>query len=273
AVPQAPATPEVSTPLGVQPDLPDIGLPPTEPAPAVTVPATEPGADVAAPARPASPLGQQPDAVTPAAAEQAGGAATVADLDDPQFLALAAATIQQRERDAAIDRVGASLRPLGLTEAASRSQATLLVDAGYDGPAGAVDGLAAKVSGAIAALSAGDAPAARALVAEIDTAYQASVSGLLRAVDGAVASDTESLLSSLTSRPVLREHDLALLAGQVDAVARTLAGGDQSASQALELMVDGVWSGWVRLGVFVLLGIFAFLPLRYLNMAFGGGNA
>jgi len=211
--------------------------------------------------------------VTPAAAEQAGGAATVADLDDPQFLALAAATIQQRERDAAIDRVGASLRPLGLTEAASRSQATLLVDAGYDGPAGAVDGLAAKVSGAIAALSAADAPAARALVAEIDTAYQASVSGLLRAVDGAVASDTESLLSSLTSRPVLREHDLALLAGQVDAVARTLAGGDQSASQALELMVDGVWSGWVRLGVFVLLGIFAFLPLRYLNMAFGGGNA
>src|SRR5690606_28209286 len=60
AVPQAPATPEVSTPLGVQPDLPDIGLPPTEPAPAVTFPTTEPGADVAAPARPASPLGQQP---------------------------------------------------------------------------------------------------------------------------------------------------------------------------------------------------------------------
>ena len=96
---------------------------------------------------------------------------------------------------------------------------------------------------------------------------------LLRAVDGAVAQDTEALLASLTTRPVLRQHDLTLLAAQVDAVDRALAGGDQAGSQPLELLVDSVWSGWVRLGVFVVLGIFAFVPLRYLNMAFGGGNA
>lgn len=279
SVPTAPAD---STPLGVQTELPDIGVPQTQPTPEVTTPEAIPGQPGQAATEPVTPpalQGQLP-AAEPAdeAAQddqsgQAGQPGAVAGLDDPQFLALAAATIQQRERDAAIDRVGASLRSIGLTEAAARAQAIVIIDAGFDSAAAAVGGLSGNVTGAIAALRAGDAPAARTLVAGVDTAYQGTVRGLLRAVDGAVAQDTEALLASLASRPVLREHDLTLLAAQVDAVDRSLAGRAQAGSQALELMVDAVWSGWVRLGVFVLLGIFAFVPLRYLNMAFGGGNA
>jgi hypothetical protein len=270
-----PAEPVGATPLAVQTDLPDIGLPQVEPAPAAITTPESVAAGQGQSDLPAGPalLGQLPG--TPAqddAAQTEQGAAS-ASLDDPQFLALAAATIQQRERDAAIDRVGASLRTIGLNEAAARSQATSLVDAGFASAADAVGGLSAQVTSAVAALRAGDAPAARALVTGVDNAYQSTVSGLLRAVDGAVAQETDALFASLASRPVLREHDLTLLAAQVDAVDRSLGGREQAGSQAVELMVDGIWSGWVRVAVFVVLGFFAFVPLRYLNMAFGGGNA
>ena len=263
--------------LAAPTDLPDIGLPATEAVPNTdtTPPLPEQAAvDQAAAEQetPSSLLGQLPGSTQgeDALPQQA---AVVASLDDPQFMALAEATIQQRQRDAAIDRLGTSLRSVGLNETAARGQAALLVDAGFDSPAAAVANVAAQVSDAIAALRVGDEPAARVTVAGVETSYQSSVRALLRAVDGAVAQDTEALLASLTTRPVLRQHDLTLLAAQVDAVDRALTGGDQAGSQPVELLVDSVWSGWVRLGVFVVLGIFAFVPLRYLNMAFGGGNA
>jgi len=274
SVPTEPAGP---APLGVQAELPDIGLPQAQPAPgAITTPEalpSQPGQAETEAVSPPALSGQLPDAEPADGAAQPDQAGALASLDDPQFLALAAATIQQRERDAAIDRVGASLRSLGLSATAARAQATLIIDAGFDGVAAAVRSLSGQVAGAVATLRVGDAPAARILVAGVDTAYQGTVRGLLRAVDGAVAQDTEALLASLASRPVLREHDLTLLAAQVDALDRSLGGRAQAGSQALELMVDGSWSGWVRLGVFLVLGIFAFVPLRYLNLAFGGGNA
>src|SRR5690606_1109669 len=115
-----------------------------------------------------------------------------------------AATIQQRERDAAIDRLGASLRSVGLNETAARAQAAQLLDAGFDSVGAAVAGLSAEVVSGVAALRLGDAPAARVAVAAVETSYRSSVRGLLRAVDGVVAGDTEALLASLTARPVLR---------------------------------------------------------------------
>lgn len=255
-------------------DLPSIGLP-----------------DTAAPLTQAQPLlggdGAQvdDDTVTPAtdAAAQAdaataddaagAGSTVIASLDDPQFMALAAAALQQQEREAAIARVTGSLRALGLSESAARTHAGVIVDAGHDSASGVVDDLASRTTAALGALRGGDQQAARSAVADITTDFNSTARGVMRAVDGAVAQDTEDLLASLADRPMLREHDLSLLAAQVDAMGRSLTGTAQSASQSVELLVDQMWSGWARLAVFVLLGIFAFVPLRYLNMAFGGGNA
>ena len=270
------ATDDVTTPAesSVNAELPAIGLPDATPDTQAQPLLGGDATDTSAPVTDDAAADEEPsEGPTSSEGLTGGEALTLASLDDPQFMALAAATLQQQQRDAAVTRVSDSLRAIGLTESAARTQAAAIVDAGHDSAGEVVADLASRTSGAIAALRAGDQPAARTAVATITTAYQGVTQGVLRAVDSVVAQDTENLLASLADRPVLREHDLSLLAAQVDAIDRSLTGRAQSAAQPVELLVDGVWSGWVRLGVFVLLGIFAFVPLRYLNMAFGGGNA
>ncbi len=213
------------------------------------------------------------DGQAPAAPGALGPASEIATLGDEQSLALATAALRQQERDAALDKLSGELRSAGVSEARAQSLATSLFDAGYASPAEAVDALGSSVTGAIAALRAGDTAAARAAVADVARTYAGPVAEVVQARDSAVAVDTQVLLDSLQSRPALRAHDLDLLASQVDALDRAIAGQPQAAGHGLELAVDTYWSGWTRLIVLVVLAVLAFVPLRYLNLAFGGGNA
>ena len=213
------------------------------------------------------------DGQAPAAPGALGPASEIATLGDEQSLALATAALRQQERDAALDKLSGELRSAGVSEARAQSLATSLFDAGYSSPAEAVDALGSSVTSAIAALRAGDTAAARADVADVARTYAGPVAELVQARDSAVAGDTQVLLDSLQSRPALRAHDLDLLASQVDALDRAIAGQPQAAGHGVELAVDTYWSGWTRLIVLVVLAVLAFVPLRYLNLAFGGGNA
>ncbi|HZJ08898.1 MAG TPA: hypothetical protein VFD39_04330 [Trueperaceae bacterium] len=211
-------------------------------------------------------------------AEGAAGAAgastsAIATLDDEQAMALAAATLQQQARDAAATELSAELRAAGLSQNQANSLAESLLGAGFSSTVEAVDGLGAAVASAIASLRTGETAAARAEVKAVADAYSGPLAELVAAHDPVVADDTATLLASLQQRPSLRAHDLSLLAAQVDAVERAVANEPQAAGHALELAVDSYWSGWTRLIVLVVLGVLAFVPLRYLNLAFGGGNA
>lgn len=247
-------------------ELPEIGNQPAQDAAAA-----DQDAGAGEQTTPGLPL-SSPEQTTPGQSP-GGPTSEIATLDDEQALALAAATIQQQERDAALDRLGAELRASGLSQDRAVSLASGLLEAGFDSPADAVDALGASVSDAIAALRAADTVAAREALAAAATTYAGPLEAIAQARDATVAADTQRLLASLQDRPSLREHDLGLMASQVDALERAIAGEEQAAGHALELAVDTYWSGWTRLIVLVLLGALAFVPLRYLNLAFGGGNA
>src|SRR5690606_2559519 len=164
-----------------------------------------------------------------------GPASEIATLDDEQLLAVAAATLRQQERDAAQQQLSEQLRSTGLPAARAESLASGLLNAGHASAADAVDALGAAVTRAIAALRAGDTAAASAALTAAERAYAGPLAELVQARDAAVAVDTELLFDSLQDRPALREHDLDLLASQVDALDRAITGEPQAAGHALEL--------------------------------------
>jgi len=197
----------------------------------------------------------------------------IASLADEQVLALAAATLQQREREEATAELSERLRAGGLEQDQANTLATSLLDAGFATTDAAVEALGAGVASAIASLRSGDLEAAEVALTGVEQTYNGPLDSLVSARDNVVAADTRALLSSLQDRPALRVHDLNLLASQVDAVDRAINGEPQLSGHAVELALDSYWSGWTRLAVLVILGLLAFVPLRYLNLAFGGGNA
>ncbi len=219
------------------------------------------------------------DAGLPDATAAVAGAPQDAELDaalaDPLVAAAverALAQARDEARAVAIADWTTTLRSAGIAEAQAGRQAAALVDAGFGSVQDVTDVLAADAGRAVAALRVGDDAGARAYVSDVAAVYRGSVAGLLQARDASVASDTEEILASLAERPSLREHDLTLLAAQVDAVERALSGSSQAAGLAFERTVDGLWSTWTRLGVLLVLGVLAVVQLVLLNMAFGGGN-
>ena len=228
----------------------------------------------------ATPAETTPAATPPAAADDGGAAdlaATSEDaiLEEPAVVAAierALADARAQERDDAIAAWTTTLTSSGVAAAVADRQAASLVDAGYGSVDDVTSALAAGVGRAVAALRVGDTAAAERHVADVAATYRGSLANLVQARDADVADDTESLLASLTDRPALREQDVTLLAAQVDAIDRAVAGTAQDAGLGLERAVDGVWSNWTRLGVLIVLGVLAIVQLVLLNMAFGGGN-
>jgi len=278
--------PEASAPSelpSVEPTQTDVATPDTaEPAAATPAPSEALPTDQAqAPetTEPAPAAAAPTEAAVPDATVTEASAAQDAELDaalaDPVVAAAverALAQARDEARTVAIADWTTTLRSAGIAEAQAERQATALVDAGYGSVQDVTDVLAADAGRAVAALRVGDDAGARAYVSDVAAVYRGSVAGLLQARDASVASDTEEVLASLAERPSLREHDLTLLAAQVDAVERALSGRSQDAGLAFERTVDGLWSTWTRLGVLLVLGVLAIVQLVLLNMAFGGGN-
>ncbi len=281
AAPEAPAAEQAAeAPAAPAPE--QAAEPPAAEAPAdqqAAAPEAEPQAEppVASPAAPAAEPQGQPSAAAqglparelgelPALGGQAEGAA-------PVDLALLRAQFEQERRDAELAALVQELEDVGLPAGLARSQASALQDAGFTTVDAAFDAVAARLSEAVADLRAGDAAGAEAAVGAARRAFE-TVRGLVGARDSASAADTAGLFASVLDRPAMREHDLTLLAASFEqsraAVAGEPAGGG---GLPLERSVDAVWGGWTRLVVLFVLGLLAIVPLRYLNLAFGGGNA
>ena len=216
-------------------------------------------------AAPAEPVGELPafGEAAPAAEE----ATPVVDVN------LVRAQLEQERREAELAALSGELTRAGLPAGLARTQAGALLDAGFTTLGGAFDALAARVNQAVAAQRVGDSARAVDAIVAARAAFE-PLRGMVGARDADVAARTAALFDSLLERPALREHDLTLLAATAEEARAALgltAGGD--AGLGVERAVDAVWGGWARLAVLIGLGLLAFLPLRYLNMAFGGGNA
>ena len=242
---------------------------PADAAPAGDAPAASSEDRQAAPpataAAPAEPVGELPafGEAAPAAEE----ATPVVDVN------LVRAQLEQERREAELAALSGELTRAGLPAGLARTQASALLDAGFTTLGGAFDALAARVNQAVAAQRVGDSARAVDAIVAARAAFE-PLRGMVGARDADVAARTAALFDSLLERPALREHDLTLLAATAEEARAALgltAGGD--AGLGVERAVDAVWGGWARLAVLFVLGLLAFLPLRYLNMAFGGGNA
>jgi len=243
--------------------------------------AEEPPATVTeTPAQPEQPEQAQVEAEeTPAPQQPAQSLGDLPSLDqaapaaEPVVdLALLRAQWEQERRDAELAALVGELEAAGLPAGLARSQATALMNAGFSSPGAAFDAVAARINEATAALRAGDAEGAHSAVAAARRSYE-SVRGLVSSRDAAVASDTASLFDSLLDRPDLRAQDLSLLAASFEAGRAALGTPTPYGGLGVERSVDSLWAGWPRLAVLFALGLLAIVPLRYLNIAFGGGNA
>ena len=248
--------------------------------------ATETASDAAAQeqASPGLPLSEPADGADEAQAAPGGDLPALGQLDQPaadegapemlteQTLALARAQFEQEQRDAQLAALVSELEADGLPSGLARTQSESLLDAGFSTVAEAHASVAAKVNEAVAALRAGDRQAAENAVADARRNFTA-LDGVLGARDAEMAAATRDLFASILDRPALREHDLTLLAAQVDAARPATATAAGASGLDVERAVDAVWSGWPRLVLLFVLGLLAFVPLRYLNLAFGGGNA
>ncbi len=210
---------------------------------------------------------------TPAATAEVAPTAAVEMPTDATALALFAANYEAEQRQARLSALSTALRGAGLAPAAADSNAERLTDAGFSSLAAAAAELNGPAVEAVAAIRGGDTARSLAAIDELAAALTGPVGAVTTAVDPVAADETRRLLADLAARPGLRIHDVTLLASQVDLLTSGLTGGPVADPAPLELAVTDVWSSWLRLGVLVFLGLFAFVPLRLLNIAFGGGNA
>ncbi|HEX7001161.1 MAG TPA: hypothetical protein VF164_05640 [Trueperaceae bacterium] len=285
-----PATPEEEA--GPATPAPADQQPGGEQAAAAEQPAAPAGEDAAAapatpgpeqaeePAQQSLPLSSPPEPdETPAAGLPSlggPGAAEESGEGEPEplgeaALALARAQFEQEQRDARLAALVTELETAGLPGGLARTQAQNLLNGGFETLAEAHDDVAAKVNEAVGALRNGDRLAAEAAVADAQRAFGA-LDGVLGARDSDLAAATRDLFAAVLDRPALRVHDLTLLAAQVEAT-RPSVTANGGVGLEVERNVDAFWSGWPRLVVVFVLGLLAFVPLRYLNLAFGGGNA
>ncbi len=259
-------TTEGATGAGAAPaELPSVGTP----APAATTP---PGsASGAASATPPTPEGAAAAASTTTASEGSAQAAAPATGDAVDLEALRA-QLEQEQDQQRHDAVLAEINAAGLTGPAAGRLADALVTDGQTSLRQATDALYADTSRATAALLAGDADGARALLSDAGERYRRTLSPVVAARDPGLDADTRALLARSSTLVGLRTQDVQTVTGQVDAVSRSLEARPAPPTQDFTRTVDRWWAGWPRLIVLLLFGVLAFVPLYLLNLAFGGGN-
>ncbi len=132
-----------------------------------------------------------------------------------------------------------------------------------------MDGVYGALGRALNAASYADGPAVRAALVSATTA--------LATTSEAVRSDSSypDLVQDLTAaqgRQALRPSDIQALIGEVGNLERRVAGEPVSLLNAVSAGVSRSFGGWLRVVMFALLALLAFVPLYLLNLAFGGRN-
>lgn len=132
--------------------------------------------------------------------------------------------------------------------------------------------LAALASRLEAATLRGDASGAREALAEARTRYSAGLGTVVAVAEPQADAELRDTFARLDEAPALRGSDAALLASELQAVSERLRGRTVASSHRLAAGAAGLWPGWIRPVVMIVLALLALLPLRLLGLAFGGGN-
>lgn len=132
-----------------------------------------------------------------------------------------------------------------------------------------MDGVYGALGRALNAASHADGPTIRTALASATTAL-ASTSEAVRSDSG--YTDLVQDLTAAQNRQALRPTDIQSLIGEVGNLERRVAGEPASTLNATSAGVARSFGGWLRVGIFALLALLAFIPLYLLNLAFGGRN-
>ncbi len=127
----------------------------------------------------------------------------------------------------------------------------------------------AALGRALSAAGHGDPTKARLQLGQATTAL-ASAPGSLRGTQGY---DTLVFdLAAAQARAALRPDDVQVLIATLTGLEQRAAGQPTSALDSVSAGVARGFGGWLRVLVFALLALLAFVPLYLLNLAFGGRN-
>jgi hypothetical protein len=217
-----------------------------------------------------------------AATEVAQPEAVQAEVVAPEAVATEVPVDPTAPVDAVTPAVTASVNPfaaslsseltrLGLSPKQQSGVSEKLLADGYTSVKSVMNDVIANTSLAMSAVQEGNQGVAKSSLEDVQGTYNTYLSSL---VDPALDSSTQTLLQTLTASPSLRQEDVATLNQHWATVSNALTNGTAPVSglQGLANTVTGFWSGWTRMIVMIVLGIFAFVPLYLLFLAFGGGN-
>jgi hypothetical protein len=172
------------------------------------------------------------------------------------------------------DALSSELARMGLSPNQQDNISEKFLADGYTSLNSVVNDVVAKTSFAMSAVQEGNQGQAKKILQGVQGTYSTFLSDIVSGKDPAVDASTQGLLSTLSSSPALRQEDVATLNQQWASVGSTLGNSEVSPSglQGAANAVTGFWSGWTRTIVMIVLGLFAFVPLYLLFLAFGGGN-
>ncbi len=220
----------------------------------------------AAPAEPPAVAAQELAPVPAEAAVAPEAAVTAEDL--PALLA----QLREQERAEALSGLERTLARFGLSPGERNRLAASYLEAGLATPEAAIERLWAHSARIAVAARNGEITATRQALSAALLDYRRYLQPLVSGRDEGLNHRTLELFRSLAASPALRLQDTATLTQQIGHLATALGGGTPPLTERLSAITTSYWAGWPRLGVIILLGIMAFIPLSLLNLAFGGGN-
>jgi len=182
------------------------------------------------------------------------------------------AQLGEQERAEALAELERILARFGLSPAERSRLAASYLESGLAAPEAAIEQLWAQSARIVVAAQNGEIAAARQALGVALLDYRRYLQPLVSSRDEGLNHRTLKLFHSLAASPALRLPDTATLTQQIDHLATALGGGTPPLTEQLSAVTTSHWAGWPRLVVIILLGMLAFIPLRLLNLAFGGGN-
>lgn len=234
----------------------------SEPAPTITVSESE-GTEATAPAADIEAV-TVPNVPALAAPQESNGMSEITSVPEPSALDL--------EREAQREALSQRFAELGLNTALSATLVETYLDNNYLSTDDVVAVLQAAGSEMVVATTTTDLVRFETALSRYRSVYGTFLSPLVNRQAPDLAQNTSRTLLALESSPDVRLQDVTALLGQTRTMADVLVNRPEPLLNRIFLETTLIWGGWLRSVVMLILAIFAFIPLRLLNLAFGGGN-
>ncbi|MDZ7801327.1 MAG: hypothetical protein U5K81_11120 [Trueperaceae bacterium] len=197
--------------------------------------------------------------------------AEVSDIDPAVRAQVATELEAERAADArrALDE---DLAAFDLADGPREDLVRQLYEAGVRSVSEVEQDLAALANRVSAHVLRGEPRMARARLRELEAQYRTSLQPVTRRAAADADDALMALLERLDRAPSLRASDAALLASELQAVSDRLRGGVVPSSHVLVDTASDAWSGPIRPAAMIVLALLALIPLRLLDLAFGGAN-